>query len=200
MFYSAPIRSFIAFVLLLLPLLSQAAIYRYIDPQGRLIFTDAPKHKGYIQLVKTDKGWIPINEYKPNPENTKIFSPYIRTAADQNRLPYHLLHAVITVESAYNPHAVSRVGAQGLMQLMPATAERFGVEDPFNPRENINGGSRYLSHLIKLFNGDFYLALAAYNAGENAVKKYGNRIPPYKETQNYVRKVMQYYQKYRTAS
>ena len=110
---------------------------------------------------------------------------------------YHLLHAVITVESAYNAHAVSRAGAQGLMQLMPATAERFGVKDPFNPKQNINGGSRYLSYLMELFNGDFRLALAAYNAGENAVKRHGNRIPPYKETQNYVRKVMKYYKKYR---
>jgi soluble lytic murein transglycosylase-like protein len=83
------------------------------------------------------------------------------------------------------------------MQLMPATAERFGVKDPFNPKDNIDGGSRYLSYLIKLFKGNYTLALAAYNAGENAVIRYGNRIPPYKETQNYVRKVLKFYKSYR---
>ncbi|MGH1486612.1 MAG: transglycosylase SLT domain-containing protein [Cellvibrionaceae bacterium] len=176
---------------------SYATIYRYIDPNGRLVLTDTPKHAGYIPLVKTQRGWVPQYRYSLDPKNRRVFSPYIRKAADRHRLPYHLLHAVITVESAYNAHAVSHAGAQGLMQLMPATAERFGVTDPFNPRQNINGGSRYLSYLIELFNGDFHLALAAYNAGENAVKRYGNRIPPYKETQNYVRKVMKYYKKYR---
>jgi soluble lytic murein transglycosylase-like protein len=184
-------------ILIALPLSSQAKVYRYIDPNGRLLLTDKPKHGGYIPLVKTERGWVPQYRYTLDPNNRRELSPYIRKAANRHRLPYHLLHAVITVESAYNAHAVSHAGAQGLMQLMPATAERFGVKDPFNPKQNINGGSRYLSYLMKLFNGDFHLALAAYNAGENAVKRHGNRIPPYKETQNYVRKVMKYYKKYR---
>jgi soluble lytic murein transglycosylase-like protein len=191
------VYSFCLISLLLLPLASQAAIYRYIDPNGRLILTDTPKHGGYIRLIKTSRGWEPQNQYQLDKSNRKRYSTYIRKAADKHSLPYHLLHAVITVESAYNPHAVSRAGAQGLMQLMPATAHRYGVHDPFNPRDNINGGSRYLSHLIELFEGNYHLALAAYNAGENAVKRHGNRIPPYKETQNYVRKVMKYYKKYR---
>ena len=175
----------------------QAKIYRYIDPDGRLILTDTPKHSGYIPLVRTQRGWVPQPTYRLDPANRRQYSPYIRKAAERHRLPYHLLHAIIRVESAYNAHAISKAGAQGLMQLMPATAHRFGVRDPFNPVDNINGGSRYLSYLMALFEGDFYLALAAYNAGENAVKRYGNRIPPFKETQDYVRKVMKFYKKFR---
>ncbi|MEE9552534.1 MAG: lytic transglycosylase domain-containing protein, partial [Gammaproteobacteria bacterium] len=106
-------------------------------------------------------------------------------------------HAVITAESAYDPRAVSRAGAVGLMQLMPATAKRYGVKNRLNPRENIYGGTRYLRDLLIMFDNNLLLALAAYNAGENAVKNHGNRIPPYKETQTYVRKVINYYKKYR---
>ena len=186
--------------LTLLPTPGEAKIYRYIDPHGRLLLTDKPKPRNYIPLVKTDRGWVPQYRYRLETKNRRRFSPYIRSAAHQHRLPYHLLHAVITVESAYNEDAISHAGAQGLMQLMPATAKRFGVQDPFNPQQNINGGSRYLSYLITLFEGNYHLALAAYNAGENAVKRYGNRIPPYKETQNYVRKVMKYYREYRLQS
>jgi soluble lytic murein transglycosylase-like protein len=102
----------------------------------------------------------------------------------------HLLHAIIAVESAYDARAVSSKGAQGLMQLMPATAQRFGVLDPFDPHENVRGGARYLKALMAQFNGDLKLTLAAYNAGENAVVRYGNRVPPYAETQKYVPKVM----------
>ncbi|MBX2808651.1 MAG: lytic transglycosylase domain-containing protein [Cellvibrionaceae bacterium] len=182
---------------LLIPVATEAKIYRYIDPQGRLLLTDTPRHRGYIPLIKTPEGWVPQSQYRYDSANRQRYSAYIRQAADKHRLPYYLLHAVIMVESAYNARAISRTGAQGLMQLMPATARRFGVDNVFNPEDNINGGSRYLSHLIALFNGDIRLALAAYNAGENAVKKYGNRIPPYKETQRYVHKVMATYQKYR---
>lgn len=179
---------------LIFPMLSHSAsVYRYIDPNGRLILTDTPRHGGYIRLVKTDKGWVPQTRYTLDRDHKKALSPHIRRAADQHQLPYRLIHAVIRAESAYNPHAVSHAGAQGLMQLMPATAKRFGVSDPFNPKENINGGSRYLSYLLKLFKGDYKLALAAYNAGENAVIRHGYRIPPYKETQNYVRKVLEFY-------
>lgn len=173
---------------------SQAAVYRYIDPNGRLVLTDTPKHGGYVRLIKTDRGWVPQQRYSLDTENKKALSPHIKRAANRHKLPYHLIHAVIRAESGYNAHAVSHAGAQGLMQLMPATAQRFGVKDPFNPKDNINGGSKYLSYLIKLFKGDYKLALAAYNAGENAVIRYGNRIPPYKETQNYVRKVLRFYQ------
>jgi soluble lytic murein transglycosylase-like protein len=103
-----------------------------------------------------------------------------------------LLHAVIRAESAYQPNALSHAGACGLMQLMPATAARFRVRNIWDPAENIEGGATYLRFLMDLFDNDLRLALAGYNAGENAVKRYGNQIPPYPETQNYVRKVLQF--------
>ena len=103
-----------------------------------------------------------------------------------------LVHAVIQAESAYNPGAVSHAGAVGLMQLMPATAKRFGVSDSKNPRQNIDGGVRYLRFLLDYFDNNLRLAVAGYNAGENAVIKHGSKIPPYKETRQYVTKVMKY--------
>jgi soluble lytic murein transglycosylase-like protein len=101
-----------------------------------------------------------------------------------------LIKAVIAVESNRNPNAISSKGAQGLMQIMPATASRFGMKDPFDTSQNIMTGSKYLKQLLALFNGDVELALAGYNAGENAIIRYGNRIPPFKETQAYVRSVL----------
>jgi soluble lytic murein transglycosylase-like protein len=103
-----------------------------------------------------------------------------------------LLHAVIRTESAYKANALSHAGACGLMQLMPGTAKRFGVRNIWDPAENIRGGSAYLRFLLDLFDGDLRLALAGYNAGENAVKRHGYQIPPYRETQNYVRKVLRH--------
>ena len=107
-----------------------------------------------------------------------------------------LLHAVISVESRYSPKAVSKSGAIGLMQLMPETAKRYGVTDPLDPLQNLRGGARYLRYLLKKYNNDRNLALAAYNAGEASVAKYGNQIPPYPETTNYVPRVMEYYRRY----
>lgn len=179
---------------------ANSTIYRYIDPQGRLVFTDKPKHAGYIRLEKTLSGWTTVKPSYSWKRNRKKFTPSIERAAAKHQLSHHLLHAVIAVESAYNPNAKSKAGAQGLMQLMPATANRFGVADPYNPNQNIDGGSEYLKHLLGLFENNLSLALAAYNAGENAVKRYNNSIPPYKETQNYVKKVLKRYQKYRLAS
>jgi soluble lytic murein transglycosylase-like protein len=110
--------------------------------------------------------------------------------ADEVQIPAHLLHAVIAVESAYDAKAVSPKGAQGLMQLMPATARRFGVLDSFDPRQNVLGGALYLKWLLDLFGGDLQLAVAAYNAGEQAVIKAGYRIPNLAETQRYVPRVL----------
>jgi soluble lytic murein transglycosylase-like protein len=109
-----------------------------------------------------------------------------------------LIHAVISAESGYNPLARSAKGAKGLMQLMPGTAKRYGVDNPLDPEQNIHGGAAYLSYLLKLFGNDLNLALAAYNAGEGTVMEYGNRIPPYQETKQYVPKVLSYYKKYKT--
>ena len=117
------------------------------------------------------------------------YEPLIRQHASHHRIRPELVRAVIQVESAFNPRAVSPKGAMGLMQLMPATAKQFGVIDPFNPAENIRAGVSYLRELLDRYDHDEQLALAAYNAGPRAVDKYGSKVPPYKETQNYVLKI-----------
>lgn len=116
----------------------------------------------------------------------------LQEAAQDFNVPARLLASVIDTESSGNPHAVSPVGAQGLGQLMPGTAEGLGVRDPFDVRQNIGGTARYLSQLIKHFHGDLRLAVAAYNAGPGAVEKHGG-VPPFAETQNYVQRVMGLY-------
>lgn len=123
------------------------------------------------------------------------FSKYIDEAAQAYNLEPALIKAVIHQESGFNPKAVSKVGARGLMQLMPGTADSLGVIDSFDPRENILGGSRYLKGLLEHFGGDISLALAAYNAGPGSVEKYRG-IPPYRETQNYVKSVLALYERY----
>lgn len=119
----------------------------------------------------------------------------IKGAASRNGIDPQLMLAVMKQESSFNSRAISPKGAMGLMQLMPATARRFGVRDIFDPAQNIEGGAQYLRFLLDTFNGDVELALAGYNAGENAVARYGNRIPPYRETQDYVRKISAHYQR-----
>ena len=178
-----------------------ADIYKYTDKHGRVILTDTPKNPKYVRLVKTWKGWVPQKigsiRYKNLEKNRKKHSGTIDVMASRYRLPKSLIHAVITAESAYDTEAVSRAGAVGLMQLMPGTARRYGVKNRRNPYENVNGGTKYLRDLLVMFDNNLRLALAAYNAGEGAVKKYNNRIPPYKETQNYVKKVIAFYNKYK---
>jgi soluble lytic murein transglycosylase-like protein len=112
----------------------------------------------------------------------------------RNRVDPTLLYAIMHQESAFRPRAVSRVGASGLMQLMPATARRFGVTNIFDARQNIEGGARYMRFLLDFFGNDIVLALAGYNAGEGAVLRYGRRIPPYRETQEYVRRISRRYE------
>lgn len=131
----------------------------------------------------------------PDESFSNVFLPFIQEASSAYRLPAELIHAVIAVESNYNPRALSSKGAQGLMQLMPATARRFGGGDAFDPRQNILTGSRYLRWLMDQFNQDMELAVAAYNAGEGAVVKAGYRIPPYAETMKYVPNVLAHYQR-----
>lgn len=180
------------------PLFAGADIYKYVDKHGRVHLTDRPQHDGYHRLVKTWKGWREARiDYRGVGENRKRFTPAIAHAAKQHRLPPALLHAVITAESAYDPEAVSTAGAVGLMQLMPGTAKRYGVRNRRDPGSNVAGGTRYLRDLLNLFDNNVVLALAAYNAGENAVINYGRRIPPYPETQTYVRRVLKYYNDYK---
>jgi len=135
----------------------------------------------------------------PGVEQATTIEQTVEQVAAQNDLRPELLHAVIQVESNYNPNAVSPKGALGLMQLIPATARRFGVDNVFNPLDNIQGGAKYLKYLLDLYNGDYPLALAAYNAGEGAVAKYGG-VPPYRETQNYVQSVAKRIEKKKAAA
>ncbi|MGE0386021.1 MAG: lytic transglycosylase domain-containing protein [Gammaproteobacteria bacterium] len=173
-----------------------ADIYKYVDSQGHVYLTDRPDHKGYKLIVRTWKGWRAassrIDLARVN-ENRKRFTPLITQVARQYQLPEPLLHAVIKAESAYDPNAVSTAGAVGLMQLMPGTAERYGVRDRRDPIANVHGGSRYLRDLLGMFNNNLTLAVAAYNAGENAVIGNGYKVPPYDETRVYVQRVLQYY-------
>lgn len=117
----------------------------------------------------------------------------VEQTADRQQVDAKLVHAIIQVESDYNPQAVSRKGAMGLMQLIPATARRYGVDNPFDPQQNLEGGVNYLKDLLKLFGGDLTLSLAAYNAGENSVLRSGG-VPAFSETRDYVRKVKRLYQ------
>ncbi len=178
-----------------------ADIYKYTDKHGRVTLTDAPKNSEYVRLVKTWKGWVPLKSgsirYGDFEQNRKKHTSTINAIARRYELPKSLLHAVITAESAYDSNAVSTAGAVGLMQLMPVTAKRYGVNDRRDPYQNVNGGSQYLRDLLVLFNNNLKLVLAAYNAGEGTVKKYNNAIPPYKETRNYVKKVIEYYNEYK---
>src|SRR5215470_3709457 len=166
---------------------AQAQIVRYQGPVGRLYFTNLPLPPGSIPTVMS----------RPTLSATRLATqapvlPLIQRLAQQYSVDPHLVRAIITVESNFDPHAVSRAGAQGLMQLMPDTAARYRVEDPFDPHANIEGGIRYLRDLLRLFPSDLRYVLAAYNAGEGAVQQYGG-IPPYPETQRYVERVLALY-------
>jgi len=162
------------------------------DPQsGRLVRSVSVTSRVVGERLVAEKVIAPrvIAAAGPAVESAPAAPPDIDEAVEQiaaqQSLPPRLIHSVIKVESNYNPFAVSNKGAFGLMQLVPATARRFGVSNVFNPVQNIQGGARYLRYLLDLYRGDYPLALAAYNAGEGAVAKYGG-VPPYKETQNYL--------------
>ena len=178
--------------------LAKQRVYKFVDSNGRVSFADKPVHDGYVKLVKTRKGWTEPAQSNNYRENKRKYQSLVASAAKKHEVPVWLVSAVIHAESFYNPNAVSSAGAVGLMQLMPDTANRYGVYDRQNPQQNIDGGVHYLKDLLEMFNGDLKLTLAAYNAGENAVKKYGNRIPPYQETQHYVRKVSELGLKYKS--
>ena len=135
-----------------------------------------------------------INEPKPPPVETQI-DEAIKTAATQYNLDPDLIRAIIRQESNFDPNDVSKTGAMGLMQLMPETAKLMGVENPLDITQNVQGGAKYIKELLETFDGDVTLALAAYNAGPGAVRKHGG-VPPYKETQDYVPKVLSYVSQY----
>ncbi|MBS3965599.1 MAG: lytic transglycosylase domain-containing protein [Methylomonas sp.] len=172
-----------------------ADIYKYVAPDGRTYYTDAPtKGVNYRLIIRTQPKTYK-HDLKHLSANKARFNDLIAQAATRHQLDPKLLHAVIQAESAYNPHAVSSAGAVGLMQLMPDTARRYGVSDRRDAAQNIDGGTRYLKDLLALFNSNLRLAVAGYNAGEGAVMKYHNTVPPYPETQNYVQHVLRLYGK-----
>ena len=139
---------------------------------------------------------LPVrNEPQTSGIGSSSLGELVQQSARRHGVDQRLILAVMQQESSFNPRATSYKGARGLMQLMPATASRFGVTDIYDPAQNIEGGARYLRFLLDTFNGDVELALAGYNAGEHAVSRYGNRIPPYRETQDYVRKISAHYER-----
>lgn len=186
--------------------LVQADVFKYVDATGKIYFTDVPLNGSKLRLEWQRPAAKLIDENKKKlisagrvqvPTKTAAkqrnrFSGLISATARQYQLVPELLHAVIRTESGYDPSAVSSAGAIGLMQLMPGTAARYRVTDIWDPVENVRGGAAYLRDLLDMFDQDLRLALAGYNAGENAVIKYDRQIPPYPETQQYVRKVLQF--------
>ena len=170
-----------------------AQTYKLTEADGTTHFTNAPTDPRYKRMGFTSgtaAGWLrlPAGGQTDGPQYVKE----IDEAAQRYGVPVKLVSAVIRAESGFNPRAVSRKGAQGLMQLMPTTASILGVRNSFDPRENIDGGVRHLRALIDRFPNRLPLAIAAYNAGEKAVTRHGG-IPPYPETQDYVAKVLQFY-------
>ena len=213
------IKNALFLLTLLISNLAIADIYKYVDSNGRVTYTNLQNHNSSLGRRSLAKLIIktPNNQYRfrgnssyptlfssfsdrygsgdrfaSRSANKSKFSNLIASAANRNGVEEKLVHAVIQAESAYNANAVSHAGAVGLMQLMPGTARRFGVTDRNDPVQNVNGGTRYLRELLDMFN-DIRLAVAAYNAGEGAVMKYNYSIPPYPETQNYVRQVLSLY-------
>jgi soluble lytic murein transglycosylase-like protein len=163
-----------------------AQVYAGVAPGGTVVLSDFRSDEAPSVLIGAPRADAPADAPGPAADLRAI----VHEVAASEQISAQLLEAVIAVESAYNPLAVSPKGAQGLMQLMPATASRFGVADPFDPRQNVRAGARYLRELLGMFGGDLRLALAAYNAGEQAVIRAGHRIPPYAETQRYVPRVL----------
>jgi soluble lytic murein transglycosylase-like protein len=185
--------------LLVLAPASRADIYRTEDGSGVISFTSRPINKGseLVARTKPSTAFQPVMPRDTSPERFSRYDAHIRQAAALYQIPEELIRAVIKVESNFDPGALSPKNARGLMQMIPATAQRMMVTDVFDPRQNIFGGTRYLRVLANLFNGDLELTVAAYNAGEGAVMRHGG-IPPFEETRNYVTQVLAYYRHYRS--
>jgi soluble lytic murein transglycosylase-like protein len=182
---------------------ARADIYGRVESDGEIQLSNHPTADGYEVWAAAPKD--AASDSRAGQDDPSLVQGFagsgqrylalVEKAARTNELEPALIHAVITVESRYNPKAVSRKGASGLMQLMPGTAKRYGVSNVFDPAQNVGAGARYLRDLLKMFNNDLQLALAAYNAGENAVIRH-RKIPPYQETAAYVPKVLAYYRKF----
>ena len=160
-----------------------AQIYKYIDQNGVLHFTNIPGG---------DNLYLEHDNYSIGRYTTDKYDHWIRQAAAEHQVAFPLLKALIKVESNFNPQAISSCGAKGLMQIMPMNYPALGIKNPFNPYQNIMGGASYFRQQLDQFDGQLQLALAAYNAGPHAVRRY-QRIPPYPETVNFIKRVMKYY-------
>ncbi len=194
-----PIGSLLLAHLLLFCGISYGGIYKWVDENGVIHFTNCPRDSKFTLYIRESKedgdGEGPSSNHV-SLKGQNLFDPLIEEYSRKHNIDSALIKAMIRVESGFNPLAVSRKGAMGLMQLMPQTARRMNVTNVFDPRENIEGGIRYFKYLLSLFNNDLRLSLAAYNAGENIVYELRS-IPPYRETIDYVRKVLTYYQTYK---
>jgi hypothetical protein len=173
-----------------------ADIYKYVDNEGVLHLTNVPSipNAKYV-LILREKRILFQSDIDVNK-----FDHIISNAAKKYKIDPALIKAIIKAESNFNHEAISPVGAQGLMQLMPATAYALQVENVFHPENNIEAGARYLRYLLNTYRGNLKLTLAAYNAGETAVAKYNNNVPPFTETQNYINRVMTYYNEFKEIS
>lgn len=192
--------SLLLVLLMLLPAAfarAEVKIYTFVDESGERHYTDQPDDNRYRLMINPhrERTFSGARYAARLLARASIYDPIIERAAASQAIEANLLRAVIVVESGFNSRAVSRRGAVGLMQLMPSTARRFGVSDLNDPGQNVVAGASYLKFLIKRFGNDVRLALAAYNAGEDAVDRSGGRIPPYSETQAYVPRVLGIYQK-----
>lgn len=167
-----------------------------IKPRGK----DKQNFKVYLKTPpqrRARPGVVPVPARDTNPARYSRYDTSIQEASRTFSVPEAFIRAVIRVESDYNPDVVSWAGAQGLMQLMPATARRMNVKDPFDPHQNIMGGTRYLRYLANMFGGDMVLTIAGYHAGEGAVTKYGG-VPPYSMTHDYIKKVLDFYNRFKS--
>ena len=166
-----------------------AQIYAWHDAAGHMVLSDKPRTDGGDVRTFAVPRATGVKVTRPSDEKSAQFDPIIDEHATAQGVSADLVRAVIQVESAFNPRAVSPKGAMGLMQLMPATASELGVVNPFDPAQNIGGGIKYLKRLLSRYDQKVELALAAYNAGPGAVDKYGQQVPPYQETRDYVKRI-----------
>jgi soluble lytic murein transglycosylase-like protein len=178
---------------------ARAVVYTFTDASGITHFTNVPSDPRYAGMARASFRVLAYKSVKTStgyPTALERYAPLVKKAAREHSLDQALLQAMIAAESGFDPYAVSPKGAVGLMQLMPETARRYGVHNLYDPAENIQGGAKYLRDLMRKFNNDLSLTLAAYNAGEDAIIQYGHRIPPYRETLQYVPRVLTLYRQY----
>lgn len=167
-------------------------IYKHVDSRGVTHYSSKKPHGVSFKILNIrcpECAWKNKVNWKTTPLVLNKFEPDIRKYAKKFNLKPSLIKAIIHAESSFKPDVQSSAGAQGLMQLMPATQKKYGVNNPFDPAQNIKGGAAYLKHLLNKYNNNLNLSLAAYNAGETVVAKYNNKVPPYDETKNYIKRV-----------